>query len=105
MCILTVYLSKSSDSVLIGEKWRVIANLEVKVNCLMGEGGELIAEAEFVGAVLGCCEGKAVILLLHLLIECCAIWVLQTAVHIVMTTGHHLGIESTEGMSNKAKEG
>lgn len=71
----------------------------------MGEGGELIAEAEFVGAVLGCCEGKAVILLLHLFIECCAIWVLQAAVHIVMTTGHHLGIESTEGMSNKAKEG
>ena len=86
----TAYLGESSDSVLIGEEWRVIPNLKVKVNCLVCEGGELIAETELEGAVLGCCEGKAVILLLHLLVESCSIWVLQTTVHIIMATGHNL---------------
>lgn len=87
----TAHLGESSDSVLIGEEWRVIADLEVKVNRLVCEGGELITEAELVGAILGCCEGKAVILLLHLLVERGALWVLQTTVHIVMAPGHHLG--------------
>lgn len=86
----TAYLGKSSDSVLIGEEWRVIPNLKVKVNCLVCEGGELVAETELEGAVLGCCEGKAVILLLHLLVESGSIWVLQTTVHIIMATGHNL---------------
>lgn len=86
----TAYLGESSDSVLIGEEWRVIPNLKVKVNCLVCEGGELVAETELEGAVLGCCEGKAVILLLHLLVESCSIWVLQTTVHIIMATGHNL---------------
>lgn len=87
----TAYLGESSDPILIGEEWRVIADLEVKVNRLVCEGGELITEAELVGAILGCCEGKTVILLLHLLVECSSIWVLQTTVHIIMATGHHLG--------------
>lgn len=92
-CILadTAYLGESSDSVFIGKEWRVIANLEVKVNRLVCEGGELITEAELVGAILGCCKGKAVILLLHLFVECSAIWVLQPTVHIIMATGDHLG--------------
>lgn len=84
------HLGESSHSVLIGEEWGVIADLEVKVNCLVCEGGELITEAELVGAILGCCEGKAVILLLHLLVERTAIWIFYTTVHIVMATGHHL---------------
>lgn len=84
------HLSKSSESVLIGEEWRVVANLEVKVNRLVCEGGKFIAEAELVGAIFSCCEGKAVILFLHLLVECSAIWILQTTVHIIMAASHHL---------------
>lgn len=56
----------------------------------MREGGELIAEAELVGAIFGCCEGKAVILLLHLLVECGSIWVLQTTIDIIMATSDNL---------------
>lgn len=84
------HLSKRSDSVLIGKEWRVIANLEVKVNRLVCEGGKFIAEAELVGAILSCCECKAVILLLHLLVESSPVWIFQTTVHIIMTTGDHL---------------
>lgn len=87
---LNTHLSESSDSVLIGEEWRVIANLEVKVNCLVCEGREFIAEAELVGAILSSCKGKAVILLLHFFIQCSAIWVLQTTVYIIMATSHNL---------------
>lgn len=92
-CNLTgrAHLGQSSDSVLVGKERRVIANLEVKVNRLVCEGGELITEAELVGAVLGCCKGKTVILLLHLLVEYGAVWVLQTTVHIIMTASDHLG--------------
>lgn len=98
MCIpaLKAYLSESSDSVLIWEEWRVIANLEVKVHSLVCKGGEFVAEAEPVGAILGCCEGKAVILLLHLFVECNAFWVLQTTVHVIMATGNHLGKQKQE---------
>lgn len=85
------HLGESSDSVLIGKEWRVIANLEVKINGLVCEGGELVTEAELVGAVLGCCEGEAVVLLLHLFVECGAIWVLQTTVHVIMAASHNLG--------------
>lgn len=88
--IIIAYLGESSHSILIGEEWRVIANLEIKVNCLVSEGGKLITEAEFVGAVLGCCKCKAVILLLHFLVQGCSIRVLQTTVHIIMTTSDHL---------------
>lgn len=31
------HLGESSDSVLIGEEWGVIADLEVEVNCLVSE--------------------------------------------------------------------
>lgn len=86
----SAYLGESSDSVLIGKEWRVIANLEVKVNRFVREGWELIAEAELVGAIFGCCEGKAVVLLLHLLVESSSIWVLQTTVHIVVATSDNL---------------
>lgn len=34
----SAYLGESSDSVLIGKEWRVIANLEVKVNRFVREG-------------------------------------------------------------------
>ena len=91
------HLGESSDSVLIGEKRRIIPNLEVKVNCLVREGGELIAEAELVGPVLGCCKRKTVILLLHFLVECSAIRVLQTTVHVIVATGYYLRIQRTEG--------
>lgn len=91
------HLSESSDSVLIWEEWRVIANLEVKVHSLVCKGGEFVAEAEPVGAILGCCEGKAVILLLHLFVECNAFWVLQTTVHVIMATGNHLKFQCALG--------
>lgn len=86
----SAYLGESSNSVLIGKEWRVIANLEVKVDRFVREGWELIAEAELVGAIFGCCEGKAVVLLLHLLVESSSIWVLQTTVHIVVATSDNL---------------
>lgn len=95
--IIIAYLGESSDSILIREEWRVIANLEIKVNRLVCEGGKLITEAEFVGAVFRCCKGKAVILLLHFLVQGCPIRVLQTTVHIIMTTSDHL---ENHGMSN-----
>lgn len=56
----------------------------------MCESGELIAEAELVGAIFGCCKGKAVILLFHLLVECSPIWILQTTVHIIVATSDNL---------------
>lgn len=63
----------------------------------MCKGGELVTEAELEGAILGCCEGKAVILLLHLLVECSAFWVFQTTVHIIMPSSHHLKLQCTLG--------
>lgn len=56
----------------------------------MCEGGKLVTEAEFVGAISSCCKGKAVILLLHFLVQGCPFWVLQTTVHIIMATSDHL---------------
>lgn len=88
--ISVAYLGESSNSILIGKKWRVITNLEIKVDRLVGEGGKLITEAEFVGAVFRCCKGKAVILLLHFLVQGRPIRILQTTVHIIMTTSDHL---------------
>lgn len=34
----STYLGESSDSVLIGKEWRVITDLEVKVNRFVREG-------------------------------------------------------------------
>lgn len=87
------YLGKSGDSVLVGEQRRVVTDLEVEVNGLVREGGELVAEAELVRPVLGCCEGETVVLLFHFLVQRCAIWVLQTTVHIIVTTGYNLGTQ------------
>lgn len=92
-----LHLSESSDSVLIGEEGRVITDLEIKVNGLVREGGELVAEAELVGAIFGCCEGKTVILLFHLFVQCSAVWVLQAAVYIIVATGYNLKLQRTLG--------
>lgn len=94
---MVAYLGESSDPVLIGEEWRIIAHLEIKVNRLVREGGKLITEAEFVGAVFRRCKGEAVILLLHFLVQGRPIRVLQTTVHIIMTTSDHL---ENQGISN-----
>lgn len=91
------YLGQSSDSVLVGEKWRIIANLEIEVNRLVREGGELVAETELVGAVFGCGKGEAVILLFHLFVKRCAIWIFQTAVHIIVTTSYYLAMQKIKG--------
>lgn len=56
----------------------------------MCEGGKLITEAEFVGAISSRGKCKAVILLLHFLVQGSPIRVLQTTVHIIMATGDHL---------------
>lgn len=88
--IIAAYLGESSDSILIGEEWRVITNLKIKVNRLVCEGGKFVTEAEFIGAIFSRCKGKAVILLFHFLVQSCPIWVLQTAVHIIMAPSHHL---------------
>lgn len=56
----------------------------------MRESGELVAEAELVGAIFRCREGKAIILLFHLFVEGSSIWVLQTAVHIIVATSDNL---------------
>lgn len=86
----TAYLGESSDSVLIGKEWWVVTDLEVKVNCFVRESGELVAEAELEGAIFRCREGKAIILLLHLFVECSSIWVFQTAIHIIVATSDNL---------------
>lgn len=86
----TAYLGESSDSVLIGKERRVVTDLEVKVNRFVRERGELVAEAELVGAIFRCCEGKAIILLLHLFVECSSVWVLQTTIHIIVPTSDNL---------------
>lgn len=96
--MIVAYLGESSDPILIGEEWRVITNLEIKVNGLVCEGGELITEAEFVGAIFSCCKGEAVILLLHFLVQSCSIGVLQTTIHIIMATSDHL--QNKYSMSN-----
>lgn len=84
------YLCEGGDSVFVGEKRGIVSHLEVKVDSLVCEGGELVTEAKLVGAVLGGGEGEAVILLLHLLVEHGAVGVLQTTVHIIMAPGDHL---------------
>lgn len=70
--------------------------MEIKVNRLVREGGKLITEAEFVGAILSGGKGKAVILLLHFLVQGGPLGVLQTTVHIVVATSDHLKERKTQ---------
>ena len=87
---MLTHLSEGGDPVLVGEQRGVLADLEVKVDRLVSEGGELVAEAELVGSVLGRSVRETVVLFLHLLVENRALWVFQATVHIVMSTRHNL---------------
>lgn len=86
----STYLCESCDSVLVRKQWGVFPNLEVKVHSLVRESWKLVTEAKLKGAIFGRGECKAVILLLHLLVENGSIRVLQTAIYIIMTPSHHL---------------
>ena len=68
----------------------LLANLEVEVDDLVGEGGELVAETELVDACLVRCPGEAVVLLLHVFVQRLSVWSREFHVHIVLTPCDHL---------------
>ena len=68
----------------------LLADLEVEVDDLVGEGGELVAEAELVDARLVWCPGEAVVLLLHVFVQRLSVWSREFHVHIVLTPCDHL---------------
>lgn len=90
-------MGEGGGPVLVGEERWVVPDLKVKVDRLVGERRELVAEAELVCAVLGSGEGEAVVLLLYLLEERRAFRVFQAAVHVIMAAGHNL---EEEGRGN-----
>ena len=66
--------------------------MKVKVDSLVSEGGEFVAETKLEGAVLCGCECEAVILLFHLLVKHSSVRVLQAAVDIVMSPSDDLNM-------------
>lgn len=76
--------------VLLIKQRLLLANLEVEVDHLVGEGGELIAEAELVDAGLVRGPGEAVVLLLYVLVQRLSVRRRQLHVDIVLTPRDHL---------------
>lgn len=85
------HLCQGSDAVVhVGQDGRLVAHLEVEVDDFVGEGGELVAEAEGVDTLdLGVVR-EAVVLLLGLLVDGLAVGVLHVAVHIIVPSADHL---------------
>lgn len=90
LCSFFIYLGKGTDSVLTGKQRRVFSNLKIKIHCFVCESRKLIAEAKFVCPISGGCEGEAVILFLHLLVQHFTIRIFQSTIYIVVTTSDHL---------------
>lgn len=85
------HLCQGSDAVVhVGQDGWLIAHLEVEVDNFVGEGGELVAEAEGVDTLDVSVVGEAVILLLGLLVDGLAVGVLHVAVHIIVPSADHL---------------
>lgn len=76
--------------VLLIKQWLLLADLEVEVDHFVGEGGELVAEAELVDACLVRGPGEAVILLLDVLVQRLSVGRRQFHVDIVLTPRDHL---------------
>jgi len=89
VCVCT-NLSQRCGSVHDGQQRPLISGPQVQVHNLVGEGGELVAEAHLVGAAGGCGVGEAVVLLLALVIQHVAQRVCHEAVHIVVPPCNHL---------------
>lgn len=64
--------------------------MKVKVDSLMCEGGELIAEAELVRAIFRSSKRETVILLLHFFVQNCTVRILETTVNIIVAPGDNL---------------
>jgi hypothetical protein len=85
------HLSESRDPVPhVWENGGLVTHLEVKVDGLMREGGELITEAKPVDALGLCLVREAVILLLGLPVDDVAPGVFHIAVHIVVASSDNL---------------
>ena len=67
------------------EQRLLLANLEVEVDDLVGEGGELVAETELVDACLVRCPGEAVVRLLHVFVQRLSVRSREFHVHVVVT--------------------
>lgn len=87
------HLGKGTDSVLTGKQRWVFSNLEIEIHCFVCESRKLIAEAKLVRPISGGCEGETVILFLHLLVQHFAIRILQSTIHIIVTTSNHLELQ------------
>lgn len=88
------HLSESRDPVPhVWENGGLVTHLEVKVDGLMREGGELITEAKPVDALGLCLVREAVILLLGLPVDDVAPGVFHIAVHIVVASSDNLVIQ------------
>ena len=83
------------------EQRLLLADLEVEVDDLVGEGGELVAEAELVDARLVWCPGEAVVLLLHVFVQRLSVRSREFHVHIVLTPCDHLGKENKKYKINR----
>ena len=70
----------------------LVSDLEVDVDELVREGGELVGEARLVLARHLRLELVRVVLLLHLLVEHVVLRVRDDHVHVVLPAGHHLKI-------------
>lgn len=64
--------------------------MKVKVDRLVCEGGELIAEAELVRSISRCSKCETIILLFHFFIQNCAVRIFQATVNIVVAPGDNL---------------
>lgn len=64
--------------------------MEVEIDSLVCERGELVAEAELVRPIPGGSERETVILLLHFFVQDCTVRILQTTVNIVVAPGNNL---------------
>ena len=72
------------------EERSLLTGSDVQVHYFMGECGELVAEADLVGAPHGSGVREAVILLLSLMIQDVVQWICHKAVHVIVPTCNHL---------------
>lgn len=88
---MSTHLSESCDPIPhVWENGGLITHLEVKVDSLVRESGELVTEAEPVNTLDLRLVREAVILLLGLPVDDIAHGVFHIAVHIVVASGDNL---------------
>lgn len=81
---LKTYLSQCCNTCHALQERLLVSVAELQVHRFMREGGELVAEADFVDALHSCGVREVVVLLLLLIIQDITLRICDEAVHIIV---------------------